>query len=47
MEIQKGDVYETFADTSLLKELTNYTFKTNIGVGLRNFVKRYKNYHHY
>ena len=45
MEIQKGDVYGTFADTHLLKKLTNYTFKTNIRVGLRNFVKWYKNYY--
>ena len=45
MPIQKGDVPATWADTSLLNNLTNYNSKTNFRVGINNFIEWYKNYY--
>ena len=45
MPIHIGDVKETLADTSLLKNLTNYRSKTNIREGICNFVDWYQKYY--
>ena len=45
MPMQKGDVKATWADTSLLKNLTNYSPKTNFKEGISNFIKWYKEYY--
>ena len=45
MPLQKGDVSATFADTKLLKNLTNYTPKTNFEVGIAKFIEWYREYY--
>ena len=45
MPIQKGDVKATWADTSLLKELTGQTPHTNLTEGITNFIKWYRDYY--
>jgi UDP-glucuronate 4-epimerase len=45
MPIQKGDVPATWADASLLKELTNYQPKTNYKDGINNFVQWYREFY--
>ncbi len=45
MDIQKGDVQETWSDTTLLKKLTNYQPNTDIRFGINEFVKWYKEYY--
>tara|TARA_B100000963_G_C22576127_1_gene648514 strand:- start:491 stop:1498 length:1008 start_codon:yes stop_codon:yes gene_type:complete len=45
MPIQKGDVKSTLADNSLLKNLTEFSPKTNFKDGINNFVKWYKDYY--
>ena len=45
MPMQKGDVTETWADASLLQNLTNYKPKTNYKEGINNFVKWYLDYY--
>tara|TARA_B100001093_G_scaffold514922_1_gene590077 strand:- start:1238 stop:2242 length:1005 start_codon:yes stop_codon:yes gene_type:complete len=45
MPMQKGDVHATWADASLLKELTNYTPKTNFKDGIALFIKWYREYY--
>ena len=45
MPMQKGDVAETWADTSLLKDLTGHISKTNFDDGITHFVKWYKEYY--
>ena len=45
MPIQPGDVPVTLADTSLLKKLTGFKPKTNISIGVSNFVKWYREYY--
>ncbi len=44
MPMQKGDVKATWADTSLLKELTNYKPKVNVKTGIKKFVEWYIEY---
>ena len=44
-EIQDGDVPNTFADISLLKELINYAPSTGIEEGVKKFVAWYRNYY--
>ena len=44
MPMQAGDVPSTWADTSLLTELTNYKPSTDISVGVQNFVNWYQEY---
>ena len=39
MPIQKGDVPATWADTTLLTDLTKFNPKTNYKVGIDNFIK--------
>ena len=45
MPMQKGDVHATWADTSLLKELTNYKPQTNFEDGIIHFIKWYRDYY--
>jgi UDP-glucuronate 4-epimerase len=45
MPMQAGDVPATWADTTLLNSLTNYTPKTSINVGVEKFVDWYKKYY--
>jgi len=45
MPMQKGDVFMTLANTSLLKKLTGHVPKTNLKTGVRNFVKWYLEYY--
>lgn len=45
MEIQKGDVPATWADASLLVELTGYKPSTNFKVGVGKFVEWYRDYY--
>ena len=45
MPIQAGDVKATWADTELLKQLTNYTSSTGITEGVLEFVKWYRKYY--
>ena len=43
--MQSGDVYETWADTSLLEKLTSKKPGVDISVGIRNFVHWYREYY--
>ena len=45
MPIQKGDVPATWADTSLLKKLTDFSPKTNFKDGIDQFIKWYREYY--
>ena len=45
LPLQDGDVPETYADTSLLHELTGYIPKTTIEDGVRKFIQWYISYH--
>ncbi|MDA9369385.1 GDP-mannose 4,6-dehydratase [Amylibacter sp.] len=45
MPMQAGDVRATWADTSLLKELTGYNPSTDLAVGVHKFVKWYRDYY--
>lgn len=45
MPMQKGDVCKTWADASLLKNLTGYSPKTNFKEGISYFVKWYREYY--
>ncbi len=45
MEIQKGDVPGSWANTDLLKELTGYRPATTTKEGIRHFVKWYREYY--
>ena len=47
MPIQKGDVPVTWADTSLLNNLTNYNSKTHFRDGVNNFVKWYLEFYNH
>ena len=43
--MQKGDVFETFADTKKLKKWIDYSPQTDIEAGLDKFVAWYKDYY--
>ena len=43
--MQPGDVVQTYADTSELKELVDYKTKSSTKNGLPKFVEWYKNYY--
>ena len=43
--LQPGDVPETFADISLVKKNFNYKPKTNIEIGVKNFISWYKKFY--
>lgn len=45
MPMQKGDVPATWADATLLKELTGYTPQTNVREGIAHFVAWYRDYY--
>lgn len=45
MPMQKGDVPATWADATLLKELTGYTPQTNVREGIKQFVAWYRDYY--
>jgi len=45
LDMQPGDVPRTFADTSLLEQLTNFRPSTPVGEGVSNFVRWYREYH--
>ena len=45
MPMQAGDVPATWADTSLLKELTGYKPNTDLFTGVKNFVDWYREYY--
>ncbi|KGF91967.1 MULTISPECIES: NAD-dependent epimerase/dehydratase family protein [Prochlorococcus] len=45
LPIQKGDVIETFADTSELQKWINFYPETSIEKGLDEFINWYKSYH--
>ena len=45
MPMQAGDVPATWADTTLLSELTGFEPRTNLNAGVKNFVKWYLEYY--
>ena len=45
MDMQKGDVPATWADASLLKNLTGYQPQTDVRDGVRKFVEWYRHYY--
>lgn len=45
MEMQKGDVPATYADASLLQNLTGYVPQTDVATGVKHFVKWYRDYY--
>ena len=45
MDMQKGDVHETWADNSLLQRLTGYRPQTDVAEGVRRFVTWYRDYY--
>ncbi len=45
LPMQKGDVYSTLSDTSLLKRITGYNPKTNYKKGIKKFIEWYLNYY--
>ena len=45
MPMQKGDVTKTWANASLLQNLTGYSPKTNFKEGIAHFVKWYREYY--
>ena len=45
MPLQKGDVYETYADTTKLFKSTKYKSKTDIKVGIENFIDWFRDYY--
>ena len=45
LEMQKGDVHETWADNGLLRALTGYTPQTTLQDGIRDFVAWYRDYY--
>ena len=45
LEMQPGDVRNTWADTSLMKEITGFEPNTPISEGVDKFVNWYKSYH--
>ena len=45
MPMQKGDVPATWADATLLKELTGYAPQTDVREGIAKFVAWYREYY--
>ena len=45
MPMQAGDVPATWADTTLLQELTGYEPNTELSMGVQNFVNWYRDYY--
>jgi UDP-glucuronate 4-epimerase len=42
--MQKGDVYQTYADTRKLEKLTGYKPQVNLGTGIKKFIHWRKKY---
>lgn len=47
MPMQVGDVPSTWADTSLLEDLTGYKARTDVRLGVYHFVKWYREYYNF
>ena len=45
LPMQKGDVYSTLSDSSLLKRITGYNPKTNYKTGIKKFLNWYTSYY--
>ena len=45
LPMQKGDVYSTMSDSSLLKRITGYNPKTNYKTGIKKFINWYINFY--
>ena len=45
MPLQPGDVPDTSADISNLKDFSGYEPKTSIKIGVKNFIDWYKEYY--
>ena len=45
MDMQKGDVFATWADASLLRNLTGYAPQTDVRDGVAKFVAWYRDYY--
>lgn len=45
MPMQPGDVVSTWADTSLIQEMTGFTATTELSIGVQNFVEWYRCYY--
>ena len=45
LPMQKGDVYSTWSDSSLLKKITGYNPKTNYKTGIKKFINWYLSYY--
>ena len=45
LPMQKGDVHSTLSDTKLLQQITGYKTKTNYKLGLKKFVKWFKEFY--
>ena len=45
LPMQKGDVYSTMSDSSLLKRITGYNPKTNYNTGIKKFINWYINFY--
>ena len=44
LPMQPGDVHETFADVTALRDAVGFAPKTPIAEGVRSFVSWYRNY---
>ena len=45
LPMQKGDVFSTLSDSSLLKRITGYNPKTKYQIGIKKFIGWYKSYY--
>ena len=45
LPMQKGDVHSTLSDTNLLQQITGYKTKTNYKLGIKKFVKWFKEFY--
>ena len=45
LPMQKGDVHSTLSDTKLLQQITRYKTKTNYKLGIKKFVKWFKEFY--
>ena len=43
--MQKGDVHSTLSETKLLQQITRYKTKTNYKLGIKKFVKWFKEFY--
>ena len=45
LPLQPGDVSETYANIDSLKSVINYSPKTSVEIGIKNFINWYKDYY--